>query len=71
MDRFDNKKLKVGGVMDEKYINYLNDLRESGETNMFGAAIYVEQTFGVSKDESRKIVKHWMKNFKNKNELKT
>ena len=67
MDRFDNKKLKVGGVMDEKYINYLNDLRESGETNMFGAAIYVEQTFGVSKDESRKIVKHWMKNFKNKN----
>ena len=42
---------------------YLDELRESGETNMFGAAPYVAQHFECGKHMSRKYVASWMKNF--------
>ena len=42
---------------------YLDDLRESGETNMFGSPTYVEAAFGVSKEEARAFVSEWMKTF--------
>jgi hypothetical protein len=41
----------------------LNDLRESGKTNMFGAAPYLSEAFGLSKSEARKILVEWMQNF--------
>ena len=43
----------------EEFI-FLNRLRESGETNMFGAAPYVEMEFGVNRREARTIVSDWM-----------
>lgn len=43
----------------EEFI-YLNRLRESGDTNMFGAAPYVEMEFGVNRREARTIVSDWM-----------
>ena len=39
---------------------FLNRLRESGETNMIGAAPYVEMEFGVNRREARTIVSDWM-----------
>ena len=45
---------------------YLDELRESGETNMFGAAPYVAQHFECGKHMSRKYVASWMKNFNKK-----
>ena len=48
----------------EKEIFYfLNDLRESGRTNMFGASPYIESKFGIDKYEARKILAKWMDNF--------
>jgi hypothetical protein len=47
----------------EEYLTYLDDLRESGVTNMFGAAPYLEQTFGLERREAREILTHWMKTF--------
>jgi len=42
---------------------YLDDLRESGEINMFGAGSYVKAEFAISKYEARDLVKEWMQCF--------
>jgi len=43
--------------------NYLDELRDSGATNMFGAGAYLEAAFGMSKNEARKALVEWMNNF--------
>lgn len=51
-------------TQEEKEIfDYLNDLRESGDTNMFGATPYVVAEFGISKQQAREAVTKWMENF--------
>ncbi len=49
---------------EQEVLEYLNDLRDSGDVNMFGAPPYVQQRFGLSRNESRKLVTLWMNNFK-------
>jgi len=44
---------------------FLDQLRESGITNMFGARVYVEREFGLDRREAKEIVLEWMKTFKN------
>lgn len=39
---------------------YLNRLRESGVTNMFGASPYLMREFGLSKREASKTLVEWM-----------
>ena len=46
---------------------FLDDLRESGSINMFGAAPYVADAFGVSKYEARDLVIKWMDTFAERN----
>ena len=43
---------------------FLNELRESGETNMFGAVPYIIDEFCVEKNEALEILSEWMENFK-------
>ena len=45
------------------YWNYLEELRRSGVTNMFGATPYLMRKFGLEKEEARKILADWMKNY--------
>ncbi len=52
----------------EVIFNFLNDLRESGKINMFGAAPYVEEMFGLERAEARSAVMEWMKSFEVKND---
>jgi len=47
----------------DEHLEYLDDLRESGVTNMFGAGPYVQKEFMLNKDEARDIVLYWMKSF--------
>ena len=48
----------------EKYYEFLDDLRESGEVNMFGARPYLAKEFPeLSKEESSKILSSWMDTF--------
>lgn len=43
---------------------YLNELRESGATNMFGATPYIIEEFPeLDKREAGRILALWMKNF--------
>ena len=39
---------------------YLNRLRESGRTNMFGAVPYLMDEFDIERDEAREVLLDWM-----------
>ena len=41
----------------------LDELRDSGKINMYGAAPYVAEWFGVSKHEARVLLSTWMDTF--------
>jgi hypothetical protein len=47
----------------EEMFEYLDVLRETGVTNMFGAAPYLQQAFGINKNEAKTILLDWMKNY--------
>ena len=48
----------------DEHLNFLDNLRESGVTNMFGASSYVKQAYPeLSKSEARKVLAYWMKTF--------
>jgi hypothetical protein len=36
-------------------VEYLHDLRDSGEINMFGAAPYLIRDFGMARNQAREI----------------
>lgn len=47
----------------DEILEYLDELRESGETNMFGAGPYLVREFGLSRQESHDGLAYWMKTF--------
>ena len=46
-----------------EYYQYLEELRASGETNMFGAPPYLQRDFDLEKDEAREVLSSWMENY--------
>lgn len=46
-----------------KYFEFLDDIRDSGVTNMFGAADYLREAFVVNHKDSVVILTLWMKTF--------
>lgn len=57
-------------TMDEVYFEYLDDLKERGVTDMFGAIPYLEEQFNISKHDANQALKRWMEtlNERHKNE---
>lgn len=48
-----------------EYAAYLDELRESGETNMWGATPYLMAEFPeLSKPEAREVLRLWMESKK-------
>jgi len=54
---------EIDKEMERMQFSYLNDLRDSGVTNMFGAGPYLEQEFSLGKREARTILGKWMRTF--------
>ena len=50
-------------TLQEEVNLFLDDLRESGAINMFGAPSYIQKEFGVSRYDARDLVKNWMQTF--------
>lgn len=48
---------------EKQVFEYLNELRESGITNMFGASPYIQNQFAIEENESMKLLSLWMNNF--------
>lgn len=46
-----------------KYWIYLENLRKSGVTNMFGATPYLMEEFDLDRKEASKILSDWMHNY--------
>ena len=46
-----------------KYWIYLENLRKSGVTNMFGATPYLMEEFNLDKKEAIKILSDWRHNY--------
>ena len=46
-------------IMRKEFI-YLNRLRESGATNMFGAAPYLEMEYDMTRREAKQVLMDWM-----------
>jgi hypothetical protein len=47
----------------QEVFEYLDELRESGDTNMYGAGPYVQESFGVGRREAKSLVLEWMQTF--------
>lgn len=48
----------------QKEVNtYLDTLRDSGITNMFGARPYVQKAFSLSQEKAGKMLEEWMRTF--------
>ncbi len=46
------------------HLRYLDALRESGITNMFGSSTYLKEAFPrLTREQSIKVVGYWMKTF--------
>jgi len=50
-------------IVTDAMLVYLDDLRESGETNMYGAGPYLQAEFGLGREESHEALGYWMKTF--------
>lgn len=51
----------------EEHLEFLDDLREDGITNMFGAAPFLQREFpDLTKREAREILIDWMRTFESR-----
>ena len=50
-------------LVSDEHLRFLDALRASGVTNMFGAAPYLVEAFGVSRIDARTILMFWMDTF--------
>ena len=48
---------------EDEHLEYLDGLRESGVTNMFGARPYLQEEFALPKSEAGAILSYWMQSF--------
>ena len=56
-------ELVMGHEALNKMYHYLDILRESGDTNIYGAGAYLEREFDLTRGDARKVLKAWMDDF--------
>mgnify|MGYP003644218360 CR=1 FL=1 len=47
---------------------FLDDLRESGSVNMFGAGSSIQEMFGVTKHDAHRFLATWMETFEERHD---
>mgnify|MGYP003134257231 FL=1 len=64
--KFNAKKMAKEITKEVKEVfTYLNELRDSGVTNMFGATPYLVDQFGFDKRNASNYLILWMQSYKN------
>jgi hypothetical protein len=53
----------VEKASEDTMFTYLEGLRQSGVTNMFGAGPYLEREFGLKRAEAKEVLLNWMKSY--------
>lgn len=47
----------------ENYYKFLENLRQSGITNMYGASPYLEDAYDLNREEAITVLSNWMTNY--------
>ena len=55
--------------VEDEHLTYLDELRESGITNMFGAGAYIADEFGITRRQSGVILSYWMESFEERHPI--
>ena len=50
-------------IQEQDVFRYLDNLRESGDTNMFGAVPYIVKDFEMTKYDANRFLVKWMETF--------
>ena len=58
-------KVERPEIVEDKHLDYLDVVRESGVTNMYGAAPYLEEEFDINTRDARTVLQYWMDSFGN------
>lgn len=59
-----NEKVHVRpDCVTDEHLEYLDELRESGVTNMFGAGGYLVREFPLTREQARTVLSYWMDSF--------
>jgi hypothetical protein len=61
----ETKKCERPKIVKNEHLEYLDELRESGVTNMFGAGGYLVDEFGLKAKDARIVLVYWMETFGN------
>ena len=48
---------------EQEVFEFLDELRESGETNMYGATPYIQKEFGCTRYDAMRLLGKWMDTF--------
>ena len=48
---------------EEHVFEFLDELRESGVTNMYGASPYIREAFDVTRYEANRLLTKWMETY--------
>ena len=57
------KETEMDDVTQDEVNMYLDMLRESGATNMYGAAVYIQAQFNIDRKTANKMLFEWMRTF--------
>lgn len=52
--------IKRDEFFDEDMFDFLDDLRDSGEINMWAAAPYIQEAYNLDSDDARDVLVKWM-----------
>jgi hypothetical protein len=53
--------IKADNRREQEYFDYLEELRRSGDTNMFGATPYLRAAFNLGQERAREVLTKWMR----------
>jgi len=71
LDPFWDERPTVTPELEDSVFVFLDRLRESGVTNMFGAGPYVEDQFNLGRRPARELVIKWMTTFEDRHPPET
>jgi uncharacterized protein YciI len=61
--------MKILDLVTDEHLEFLDNLRESGVVNMFGAIPYIQNEFpDLSQKEATAILSYWMRTFSDRHQ---
>lgn len=66
---YDMAELYDGDADEDDVFSFLDELRDSGVTNMFGARPYLQETFGFDRQEAGEWLTRWMETYASRHGL--